>query len=196
MVVGSQNKAADSFLATHYPLSTTHYPLNYVLVEQPGVLAALSRRRSRVQISSGTLEAKCEKVRRGAKRCEEADRKSRAQRIRFAVFLPFRTSSHPFAPLRTPLPPRVGWALASLSGCNPPVFGLWRFNSVPTHSRPVLLTVQDASPSSSQCGFDSRTGRSLRRNTHDQVVERQTHSAQNAAPRKGHGSSSLPLVTW
>ena len=28
----------------------------YVLVEQPGVLAALSRRRSRVQIPSGTLE--------------------------------------------------------------------------------------------------------------------------------------------
>jgi hypothetical protein len=29
-----------------------------VLVEQPGVLAALSRRRSRVQIPSGTLEAR------------------------------------------------------------------------------------------------------------------------------------------
>ena len=27
----------------------------------------------------------------------------------------------------------VGWALASLSGRNPPAFGLWRFDSVPTH---------------------------------------------------------------
>lgn len=28
---------------------------------------------------------------------------------------------------------RVGWALVRPSGCNPPAFGLWRFNSVPTH---------------------------------------------------------------
>jgi hypothetical protein len=27
----------------------------------------------------------------------------------------------------------VGWALASLSGCNPPAFTLCRFNSCPTH---------------------------------------------------------------
>jgi hypothetical protein len=27
----------------------------------------------------------------------------------------------------------VGWALASPGGRNPPAFGLWRFNSVPTH---------------------------------------------------------------
>ena len=30
----------------------------------------------------------------------------------------------------------VGWALASLSGRNPPAFGLWRFDSVPTHFSP------------------------------------------------------------
>ena len=29
----------------------------------------------------------------------------------------------------------VGWALASPSGCNPPAFGLWRFDSVPAHSQ-------------------------------------------------------------
>ena len=29
--------------------------------------------------------------------------------------------------------PRVGWALACPSGCNPPACGHWRFNSVPTH---------------------------------------------------------------
>ena len=55
----------------------------------------------------------------------------------------------------------VGWALASLSGCNPPAFGLWRFNSVPTHSQttwPVRLAVQDAGPSSRRGGFESRTG--------------------------------------
>ena len=28
---------------------------------------------------------------------------------------------------------RVGWALASLGGRNPPVCGLWRFNSSPRH---------------------------------------------------------------
>ena len=41
--------------------------------------------------------------------------------------------------LRVRLPPEllaitcVGWALASSSGCNPPVLGLCRFNSCPTH---------------------------------------------------------------
>jgi hypothetical protein len=36
-------------------------------------------------------------------------------------------------PTRATRSSRVGWALVSPSGCNPPAFGLWRFNSVPTH---------------------------------------------------------------
>ncbi len=33
----------------------------------------------------------------------------------------------------------VGWASACPSGCNPPAFGLWRFNSVPTHSMELWI---------------------------------------------------------
>ena len=33
----------------------------------------------------------------------------------------------------------VGWALVSSSGCNPPAFRLWRFNSVQTNSLPFSL---------------------------------------------------------
>jgi hypothetical protein len=43
----------DSEFSFHTPPS--NFPLRYVLVEQPGVLACLSRRRSWVQIPSGTL---------------------------------------------------------------------------------------------------------------------------------------------
>ena len=48
----------------------------------------------------------------------------------------FWLSTDPY-PLSTS--PRIGWALAChgvrfSGGCNPPAFGHWRFNSVPTHS--------------------------------------------------------------
>ena len=60
-------------------------------------------------------------------------------------------------PLWVRLPPAslnqtcVGWALASLSGRNPPAFGLWRFDSVPTHfhSRRGAMLVFAVSLSSS-----------------------------------------------
>ena len=74
--------------------------LRFVLVEQPGVLATLSRWRSWVQIPSGTLDGT---VRKPAKRPSSnlGDRLW----VRFPPVL---------------LTICVGWALASLSGCNPP----------------------------------------------------------------------------
>src|SRR5262245_29265312 len=39
---------------------------------------------------------------------------------------------------------RVGWALASLSGCNPPADLLCRFNSCPTHSYTFGVRIQSS----------------------------------------------------
>src|SRR4051812_17456998 len=44
-------------------------------------------------------------------------------------------------------------------------------------------------------GFESHRPYSVERYCDGQVVERQTHGAQTPGPRKGHGSSNLPLVT-
>ena len=72
-------------------------------------------------------------------------------------------------------PSCVGWALASPGGCNPPAFGPWRFNSVPTHS---LSLRQEDGPfgyrqatwfSARRGGFDSLTGYSTMWNDHSQA---------------------------
>ena len=59
-------------------------------------------------------------------------------------------------------PKSVGWVWAYPSGCNPPAFVQCRFDSCPTQfansDRPVRLSVQDASLSRWQGGFNSRTG--------------------------------------
>ncbi len=60
--------------------------------------------------------------------------------------------------------------------------------------RPVLLTVQDAGPSSRRHGFESRTGHSERLKIMTKWWNRQTHDVQSVGP-SGRGSSSLPLVT-
>ena len=53
----------------------------------------------------------------------------------------------------------VGWALASLSGRNPPAFGLWRFDSVPTHFSPrrgaMLVLAASLSSSPTRVQFPS-----------------------------------------
>ena len=103
----------------------------------------------------------------------------------------------------------VGWALASLSGRNPPAFGLWRFDSVPTHflwrgAMLVLAASLSSSPTRVQFPsaslFPFRLGVMLvvtaRPSTwptrvrfpsesleHSQVVERNTRDAQNVVPK-------------
>ena len=109
-----------------------------VLVEQPGVLATLSRWRRGFKSRRGRFENGA--VRKLAKRPPTTLR-----------------AVPDLGELRVRLPPAplneicVGWASASSSGCNPPAFGLCRFNSCPAHWKttwPVCLSVQDASPSS------------------------------------------------
>ena len=68
-----------------------------------------------------------------------------------------------------------------------------RFNSFTTHStRPVLLAVQDAGPSSRRRGFKSRTG-------HFSTTRPSGATGRHATLRTscpdGLGSSNLPLVT-
>ena len=78
------------------------------------MLACLSRRRSWVQIPSGTLD--------NMARC--ANRQSDG----------FQTSVDVGStPSRATSTTCVGWALAGPSGCNPPAFELCRFNSCPAH---------------------------------------------------------------
>src|SRR5262249_17462532 len=138
--------------------------------EQPGVLATLSRWRSWVQIPSGTLDGT---VRKPAKR--PSSNLGECLWVRFPPVL-----------LKT----CVGWALASLSGCNPPAFTLCRFNSCPTHWLVRSTSGEVAGLSSRPEGFDSPTDCFLTK-----WWNRQTHGPQKAAPA-GHGSSTLPLVTF
>jgi hypothetical protein len=99
--------------------------MQLVLVEQPGVLATLSRWRSRVQIPPGTPSKNT--AARYANRQSGHDHAARGARNLGDLSVRLRP-----APLeqRTAC---VGWALASSSGCNPPAFGLCRFNSCPAH---------------------------------------------------------------
>jgi hypothetical protein len=78
----------------------------FVLVEQPGVLACLSRRRSWVQIPSGTLEMTTARY---------------ANRQSGQVQTLVSAGSTPACATGTRC---VGWALASPSGCNPPASGM------------------------------------------------------------------------
>ncbi len=106
------------------------------------MLACLSRRRSWVQIPSGTL---FQYDRRTSLKCEwrlnpESACSVENENTWRGTQTAKRRSSNLRDCLWVRLPPVllkttcVGWALASLSGCNPPAFELWRFNSVPTHS--------------------------------------------------------------
>ena len=115
-------------------------------MEQSGVLATLSRWRSWVQIPSGTL---CYQG-QGAVRKQEKRRSSnlrefvgstptRATRQLIESRVSWETReesgtliSHSSSQQKTT---RVGWALASLSDCNPPAFGHCRFNSIRDYSR-------------------------------------------------------------
>jgi hypothetical protein len=99
--------------------------MQLVLVEQPGVLATLSRWRSRVQIPPGTPSKNT--AARYANRQSGHDHAARGARNLGDLSVRLRP-----APLeqRTAC---VGWALASSSGRNPPAFGLCRFNSCPAH---------------------------------------------------------------
>ena len=142
-------------------------------MEQPGVLATLSRWRSRVQIPPGTLSENGT-VRKPVKRP--------SSNLGDRLWVRF-----PPVPLRI----CVGWALACPSGCNPPAFGHVQVQLLPDALiRPVRLSVEDASLSRWKGGFDSRTG-------HSNLAKWwnwQTRDAQNVVPSR-HGSSTLPLVT-
>ena len=85
----------------------------------------------------------------------------------------------------------VGWALASLSGCNPPAFGLCRFNSFPAHFRhgPFVYRHRMPDPRSGEAGSTP-----ARATEHDQVAQlADARRSERRAAR--HGSSTLPLVT-
>ncbi len=109
------------------------------------MLTCLSHRRSRVQIPLGTLKT-------GTVRKQEKRRN-----LKFRDCLRVRLPLVPLIENRC-----VGWALASPSSCNPLAFGLWRFNSVPTHfERPSGETGRCATLRKSflrDCEFDSRLG--------------------------------------
>ena len=142
-----------------------------VLVEQPGVLACLSRRRSRVQIPSGTLDRMIGTVRKPAKR--------RSSNLGDCGF-----DSRP-CHLKTY---RVGWALACPSGCNPPALGIAGSTPPPNgcalEIRPVRLSVQDGGPSSRKGGFDSRTGHLEVQQLTTKWWNWQTRDAQNVVPTR------------
>jgi hypothetical protein len=91
---------------------------------------------------------------------------------------------------------RVGWALASPSGCNPPARGLCRFDSCPTHwhASPVGPSAGTPVPHTGEAGSTPAraTEKASRR-----VVEQETRSAQDAVPlrgREGAIPSSATLV--
>ena len=151
----------------------------FVLVEQPGVLATLSRWRSRVQIPSGTLLTMA----------RYANRQSgQAQTLVTA-------GSTPACATHEVNHPSAGHWRAQVAVNHPPS-RMCRFNSCPTDLaiRPVRLSVQDGGLSSRRGGFDSRTGRST--NQYDQVVEPvDTRRSERRANTKRRGSSTLPLVT-
>ncbi len=93
------------------------------------MLATLSRWRPWVQIPSGALMSMESKAR-------YANWPSgQAQTLASVGSNPTRAIDSKFelSNLKFQINNRVGWALASPGGRNPPAFGLWRFNSVPTH---------------------------------------------------------------
>jgi hypothetical protein len=102
------------------------------------VLATLSRWRSWVQIPSGTLSGT---VRKPAKR--PSSNLGESLWVRFPPVL---------------LEGCVGWALASLSGCNPPACSCAGSTPARRTDWPVRLSAKDTSPSSWRDGFDSHTG--------------------------------------
>ncbi len=75
-----------------------------------------------------------------------------------------RPGSNPGDRVRVRLPPAllkscVGWASASLSGCNPPATIAVQVQLLPDAlTRPVRLSAKDTGPSSRKDGFDSHTG--------------------------------------
>ncbi len=110
-----------------------------VLVEQPGVLACLSRRRSRVQIPSGTLAA------------------------RYANWLSGEAQT--FVSAGSTPACATDWVVLLVAACKAVVTKQARWStrgSIPSQptARPVRLSVEDASLSSWKGGFDSRTGHS------------------------------------
>jgi hypothetical protein len=145
-----------------------------VLVEQPGVLACLSRRRSRVQIPSRTLAARYANWLSGE-----------AQTFVSAGSTPACATDRVVlsaAVCRTVVSKQAEWMTRG---------------SIPSRptERPVRLSVQDTSLSSWKGGFDSRTGHSWPSGViggHRPKVGRR--DAQNVVPLR-RGSSSLPLVT-
>ena len=92
--------------------------------------------------------------------CHGGDRRFKSDRGRFcsAVRKLAKRRSSNLRVLRVRLPPElltcVGWALASLSGCNPPAFGLCRFNSCPAHFRygPFVYRHRMPDPRSGEAG--------------------------------------------
>ena len=103
----------------------SRHETTHALAEQPGVLATLSRWRSSVQIRPGVLDAT---TWRGSPTAEASGLSPEC--CGFESHPRYMTPARPSGEQKTTC---VGWALASPSGCNPPAFELWRFNSVPTH---------------------------------------------------------------
>ena len=84
---------------------------------------------------------------------------------RYAIWKSGEAQTFVILRVRLPLVPleiRVGWALACPSGCNPPALEAVQVQLLPDalfqDFRPVRLSVQDASLSRWQGGFNSRTG--------------------------------------
>jgi hypothetical protein len=130
--------------------------------------------------------------------CHGGDRgfKSRRGRLEHgAVRKPAKRPSSNLGDLRVRLPPaplkrRVGWASASSSGCNPPAFGLCRFDSCPAHWKlgPFVYRFRTPAP---QAG---RAGSIPARATWPSGAIGRHATLRTSAPR-GRGSSSLPLAT-
>jgi hypothetical protein len=88
------------------------------------MLTTLSRWGSWVQIPSGALKFRTEEARYANRPSGQAQTLvSAGSNPARAIAIGGGSRNHPC----------VGWALASPGGCNPPAFGPWRFNSVPTH---------------------------------------------------------------
>ena len=96
-------------------------------------------------------------------------------------------------PTRATGTPCVGWASACPSGCNPPALSAVQVQLLPdafVHTRPVRLTVQDASPSRWQCRVRFPHGHSFRPGG-----ETGSHATLRTSCPRGLGSSNLPLAT-
>lgn len=93
---------------------------------------------------------------------------------------------------------RVGWALASPGGRNPPALrgpggSTPSRRTLPPHD-PVVHR-QDTRPSTGRDGFESRSGHLLTFSFLAGWRNRQTHGPQKPGPIHGHGSSTLPPAT-